>query len=430
MSSNEDDVSESSHEHDEASESYNEHDELIERLEINHPSVKYIDMNFYFRDLEFADVVVETNWHDDANRYQTASYRYTLSDPAVEWERLGRALGRCNSIYEVELRKVGPQLEQIVALAREMYQCIDTLYRGLECNTSIEKFELDMDLFPSSGAFPTFNLNGALFKENLKLLSLSSEIPIGINQSLMVLPLLESTSLDSFSISQCNFANDVAVYTRIISACTRVQRLYLKFIDTPEIATSVATLLRDERSILTQFSLCKDISAANLPIVLDGLASNTTLKTLYLPNIGLERSQFERLLCNASSIDGIHNSNHTLELVLVNFSDWNPDSDSMSVQQIQHFFSPFLKEFLELNKDTNKEKVIRTKIARYYFRGEFDIAPFLEMDLNLLPKVMAMIRGRAIRQRDAIYRLLKSIPDLCRFPSDVSRKRKNNILQK
>jgi len=300
---------------------------------------------------------------------------------------------------------------------------IDTLYRGLESNTSIESFELDMDLFPSSGVFPTLDLNGALFKENLKLLSVSSEIPIGINQTHMVLPLLESTSLENFSISQCNFANEAAVYTGFISECTRVQRLQFKFIDTSEFATSVATLLWDQRSILTQLSLYLNESADNLPIVIDGLTGNTTLRTLRLPSNGLERvrNQFERLLCNTSSIDGIHNSNHTLELVKIS----GLNSDNMSVQRILRFYSPFLKECLELNKDTNKDKVIRTKIARYYFRGEFDVSPFVDMNVKLLPQVMAMIEGDPINQRDAIYRLLKSIPDLCTLYRDGLKRKKS-----
>ena len=137
------------------------------------------------------------------------------------------------------------------------------------------------------------------------------------------------------------------------------------------------------------------------------MASNTTLKKLLLSNNDLETSKFERLLCNTSSIEAIHNSNHTL-------------------QQIEPYPCPFLKDYLELNKDTNKDKVIRTKIARYYFRGEFDISQFVNMNVKLLPKVMAMIEGDDISRRDAIYHLLKSIPDLCTFPSGVSRKRKNN----
>ena len=39
--------------------------------------------------------------------------------------------------------------------------------------------------------FPTLNLNDAQFKDHLKYLALSSDIPIGSSQSLMITPLLE-----------------------------------------------------------------------------------------------------------------------------------------------------------------------------------------------------------------------------------------------
>eukprot|EP00956_Cyclotella_meneghiniana_P024895 scaffold50774_cov22-Cyclotella_meneghiniana.AAC.1 len=399
MASNEDEASELSH----------AHDGLIQRFEMNHPSVKYTCEICYI-ELD-AEIEIMIELYTDENRNQrVAVFRDPLSNPA-EWERLGNAIGRCSTIYEVELRKVQVEIDQIDALNPEVYQCIETLYRGLESNSSIENLDLDMDLFPSSGVFPTFNLNGAQFKENLKHLTLSGFIPIGINQSLMILPLLESTSLESFCIPERDFlANEAAIFSRIISACTRVQRLDMncKDLNTNEGATSVAMLFRDQRSILTQFgfNFYGNICAENLHIIVDGLTSNTTIKALYCE---VDSNEFERLLCNTSSIEAIHNSDHTL-------------------QQIEPYPCPFLKDYLELNKDTNKDKVIRTKIARYYFRGEFDISPFFKMNIKLVPQVMAMIEGDGISQSDAIYRLLRNIPDLCAFPSGVSRKRKNDIL--
>ena len=91
-----------------------------------------------------------------------------------------------------------------------------------------------------------------------------------------------------------------------------------------------------------------------------------------------------------SSIEGIHNSNHTLEEL--DFPDWSRGFD--------HFWSPFVKkDCFRLDKETNKDQVIHTKIALYYFRGEFDISPFVNMNVKLLPKVMAMIEDDAISRR-------------------------------
>eukprot|EP00956_Cyclotella_meneghiniana_P039118 scaffold165819_cov36-Cyclotella_meneghiniana.AAC.2 len=436
MSSDESDASSID---DEMSHDVISHDETIELLERNDPPVKQLDIDFNFfdnlddlDDLDSDPFEVQITFRDarkNVSHGKIAESWYTLSDPAA-WERLGRAIGGCSLIRKVEVRKVEGEIDQIDALNPEVYQCIGSLYRGLESNTSITRLKLDMDFFPSSGVFPTLNLNRAQFKEKLKHLTLSSEKPIQMNQRDMVLPLLESTSLGSFDICDCRFSTE-AVYTRIISACTKVKRLDIKYMNRTECATALATLFRDRRSTLSQFNVYRNMSVENSNIILDGLAGNTTLKKLLMTNDDLETSKFERLLCNTSSIEGIHNSNHTLEDVT--FS-------GLSISFLRHsprFYSPlgrdldvapFVRECLELNKDTNKDKVIRTKIARYYFCGEFDIAPFVNMNVKLLPQVMAMIEGDAISRHDAIYRLLKSIPDLCTFSSGLSRKRKNNVL--
>ena len=414
--------------------SRDEHDEyeLIELLDGNYPSVKYLEIKFNLThlDMDPSDAEVEITLRDTLLRSAWPKYVYTIRDPA-ELEQLGVYIGRCSSIRKLGMRM--GVMYHVDVLNPEACQCIETLYRGLESNNSIEKFELDVDLIPSSELLPTFNLNGAQFKENLKDLVLSSRFPIGINQNLMpIIPLLESTSLENLSIygdqipaftneaEAAAFTNEAeAAFRAIISACTSVQRLHVDLMNTTECATTVATLFRDQRSILTEFSwcsCCENISAENLSIILDGLTSNTTLKKLdfehteSLPCFSdrVARSQFERLLCNASSIEGIHNSNHTLEALQV-----LPDLSVFN--SIQAFFSPLIRDCMELNKNTNKDTVIRTKIARYYFRGEFDISPFVNMGVKLLPNLMGMIEGDAISPRDAIYRLLRGIPDLFTF---------------
>ena len=46
------------------------------------------------------------------------------------------------------------------------------------------------------------------------------------------------------------------------------------------------------------------------------------------------------------------------------------------------------------------------------------------MDVKFLPKVMGMIEGDIISRRDAIYRLLRGIPDLFTFSSGQPKKTK------
>ena len=52
-----------------------------------------------------------------------------------------------------------------------------------------------------------------------------------------------------------------------------------------------------------------------------------------------------------------------------------------------------IHNLLELNTNKKKEKVIQTKIARYFFIGDFDLSPFLNMNVPLLSRVLALIEG-------------------------------------
>eukprot|EP00956_Cyclotella_meneghiniana_P011208 scaffold15731_cov38-Cyclotella_meneghiniana.AAC.2 len=76
-----------------------------------------------------------------------------------------------------------------------------------------------------------------------------------------------------------------------------------------------------------------------------------------------------------------------------------------------------IKDCLALNRISNKNKVIREKIARYYFVGDFDISPFAGLPISVVPSVLGMIKGVKRARQSAIFRLLKSIPDLCNVGS-------------
>eukprot|EP00956_Cyclotella_meneghiniana_P032382 scaffold88768_cov71-Cyclotella_meneghiniana.AAC.5 len=88
-----------------------------------------------------------------------------------QWEQLSRAVGWSKSIREIILKEkveihhsvVGAHDDDRVDryMSSEAYDYIETFYRGLELNSSIQNLEIDMDLFPSRGAFPTFNIQSA-----------------------------------------------------------------------------------------------------------------------------------------------------------------------------------------------------------------------------------------------------------------------------
>jgi hypothetical protein len=52
-------------------------------------------------------------------------------------------------------------------------------------------------------------------------------------------------------------------------------------------------------------------------------------------------------------------------------------------------------KYLELNRNADKAEVVRNsnKILKYYFIGDFDVAPFINMPVSVMPDVISQIRS-------------------------------------
>eukprot|EP00956_Cyclotella_meneghiniana_P023704 scaffold46676_cov22-Cyclotella_meneghiniana.AAC.1 len=78
----------------------------------------------------------------------------------------------------------------------------------------------------------------------------------------------------------------------------------------------------------------------------------------------------------------------------------------------------------QTTQNTDKNKVIREKIAWYYFVGDFDVSPLAKLPVSVVPSVLGMIKSYDVFHRQsATFRLLKSIPDLCNVASRMN----NNV---
>ena len=120
---------------------------------------------------------------------------------------------------------------------------------------------------------------------------------------------------------------------------------------------------------------------------------------------GIVDRPMTKALCDASSIIGIRASNHTLEMI-----------------ECLNDHSPLVEDCLKLNTNASKNTVIKTKIARYYFVRDFDISPFANMPVSVLPEVLSLIRGEInTDQQSAIFRVLRCIPELCNVSSRGAR---------
>jgi hypothetical protein len=72
--------------------------------------------------------------------------------------------------------------------------------------------------------------------------------------------------------------------------------------------------------------------------------------------------------------------------------------------------------------------VIRNKTLLHYFVGEFDVSPFVNIALSVLPEVMSQIEGE--NKHSAIFRLLRCISDLYNVSDRVCCEQSDNKWRK
>eukprot|EP00956_Cyclotella_meneghiniana_P003129 scaffold3828_cov35-Cyclotella_meneghiniana.AAC.2 len=316
------------------------------------------------------------------------------------WRRLGRAIRNSTSLRYFVLERDESEFRHHGHVPTEVAACLAVFFDEIKHNKSLKVMNL---LLYDSDELPMIRLDHILLQnEGLNYIELESHEPISRDQSCVIAAGLGGALLKFLDISFCKFANDRS-FQRIISTCTGVEELRLKCTHSRQCA-AVASLLRDPRTMLKELHIDSlgdyrgnDKMAAVLDII-TSLGGNTKLKCLsiYL-NITDEElpNHFINLLCNSSSIEGIINSNHALEQLF--YDKWSPS---------------LVKECLELNKLTNKTRVIQNKIMNYYFLGDFDSAPFVSMPISILAKVLSL--GKEMnKQNTAIFSLLRSIPELC-----------------
>eukprot|EP00956_Cyclotella_meneghiniana_P033022 scaffold92786_cov25-Cyclotella_meneghiniana.AAC.1 len=335
---------------------------------------------------------------------------------------LGKAIGNNSSVCRLELFGNENANDGISSTA---YECVAAFYRGLQLTTSIDKLMIDVDLFPDSGELPPMNvLFGVNFKESLKELHLYCDEGrfISDNQSVMISSVLQDMALEELDMEDCRF-DQLGLgfgFGRIISSCLKVKILLNITCNTVSKCASVADLLRNRTSILRELII--DLRGLTttadefLPTIMPSLIGNTALKKLcaygHQGDYSFWKNWIQKTLCDTSSIEGVHiNSNHTLETVTCKL-DGLVNELTPLVEEC-----PLIEDCLALNKQTYKEDVIRTKIARYYFIGDFDVSPFAKMAISLLPQVFVIIKCDATAHLSAIFRMLKSISELSNVTS-------------
>ena len=117
----------------------------------------------------------------------------------------------------------------------------------------------------------------------------------------------------------------------------------------------------------------------------NSLAHNNKLKELFLDydeDDGVTITNWDALsnvLCNKSSINATFNSNHTLQRM------FDPGFNPNNIYEDEEA----LRTLLQLNRENGPIKAARRKILKVHFSGDFNMQPFIDMDLRALPQAIS-----------------------------------------
>jgi hypothetical protein len=312
------------------------------------------------------------------------------------WRRLGAAVGNNTSLHKLS---AGIDRELLPPAAA---RCLDAFWAELKHNKSIAHADFRFRGESIDHLIGFIQNNEALTCLALSCNSLSLEQSTGLSTAIGRAQLTEVTIY-------CKFEHDGS-FEQFLEGCVGVDRLRVLCLYNSQ-CTAVAALLRGTTHLVRDLKLTfrRYVNRQQaVREITESLVENTTLKALEFDAVrSHERDgfDFEKLLCDASSIQSISNSNHTLERISLLSRDFTPD------EAHRYELSPFTEQCLVFNQNDDKDKVIRDKISHFYFVGEFDVAPFSSMAVSVLPEVVSQIQGA--KKLSAIYRLLQLIPELC-----------------
>lgn len=210
---------------------------------------------------------------------------------------------------------------------------------------------------------------------------------------------------------------------------------------------SVARFLQRTHTNIEKLHVClssMDMEAARM--LLCSIPANTTLRIFALSRLGsssVESSSnskytfesaakiLQDLVCNLSDFGSLCRSNNTLY-------DVGYNTYHLKVNRI-------LRQALEINErhGCSPNQRLRTKLRDFYFKGAFDVQPFIHMDIEYMPNVLELVtmseeciaeekegrmeEGTHVIARNghlgSIYRLIRNchLPELFGYPSQESK---------
>eukprot|EP00956_Cyclotella_meneghiniana_P002193 scaffold2448_cov24-Cyclotella_meneghiniana.AAC.1 len=239
--------------------------DFIRLLEADDPQIKSLKLQLSFTNGSVQVVLI-------GNRRDKLPRVVVLSSDPDQWEQIGLGIGRCTKLRE--LRLIPPV--DVDNLPAKSMQCLEALYEGLKHNTSVQYLSV---FFQGGNDFSIFDWE--YFMRNntqIKYLIISSRRQLQSDQGMTIELLLHSSlSLETLRMQRCEFL-DNGVLEQILSACSGIRILSLEC-DEIYKCTAVADFLRNRATEIRDLCITRVVQGG-LPIIVESLANNTTLKTL------------------------------------------------------------------------------------------------------------------------------------------------------
>ena len=322
--------------------------DLCRYVEDNQPPIEILEIRF---GLGSEGVYAVFDIIDCQINCQKSAIKFScqLNDHSA-FGKIGQVIGRCSTLDHLY---VSSFLDCDDYISHATAQCMSALYNGLKESKSVGHIRMFFE-----PRVPVFDLDYFVRQNQcLKSLEVHSSGFLTMQQGRLIASAMENAaSLKELYFPPCIF-EDNGSYEDILSKCFRLQSLSVGCQEQYQF-DALATLLRDPRCEIRSLRINEVITDWDNMIEL-----------------------IENILCDTSSIEAIKESNHTLEVF-----DANHDSR-------------IVDECLKLNRNPDKEQVIREKISKYYFA-------------SVVPEVISVIAGDKCDQLSAISRIFKSIPEL------------------
>ena len=311
----------------------------------------------------------------------------------MAWSSLISGLGGSSSLEVVDL-----------SLDNLLSEAMASLAHALVINTSLKVLNLKNTCLGDTGAVALAHALGN--NTTLTRLDISDNSTVSSNGWRNFFNLLRNNNgtLELLHIDNNNIVEqDVRLMVDCLGSISSLTHLRVK-VDSG-ITTigwqTLSSLLQHPNLSLEQLYIGNAANDVAMVAFVNSLTANTTLEMLEFGSVDTTAftpvvwDTLINLLCDDTNIERISNSNHTLH-----------DLDL-------HGCVPApLSVLLGLNQNANKTEVVRQKIINYYFlNGENNMEEFVDMEVNVLPHVIAWT-GRDGNGFSLLYCLVQSMPSL------------------